>query len=68
MVNAVVVAAQAIGLKDGRCVGWADIGRKCGDPPTTRCKAELPKAGADAAAKSGLKAIEAGKRKSDMSQ
>jgi hypothetical protein len=32
---------------DGRCVGWADIGRKCGSPPTTRCTPEGPNAGAE---------------------
>ena len=46
---------------DGRCVGWSDIGRKCGSPPTTRCAAEGPNAGADDAAQHGVKAIEAGK-------
>jgi hypothetical protein len=48
---------------NGRCVGWADIGRTCGSPPTTRCKPEGPNAGADEAAKHGIKAIEAGKPK-----
>ncbi len=31
----------------GRCVGLADIGRTCGSPPTTRCSAEGPNAGAE---------------------
>lgn len=44
---------------DGRCVGWADIGRKCGSPPTTLCTPEGPNAGAEDAAKFGVKAIEA---------
>lgn len=35
---------------DGRCVGWANIGRVCGSPPTTRCTAEAPAADADQAA------------------
>jgi hypothetical protein len=43
---------------DGRCVGWADIGRKCGSPPETRCTPEGPNAGAAEAAKFGVKAIE----------
>lgn len=45
--------------QDGRCVGWADIGRKCGSPPETRCTPEGPNAGAGDAAKFGVKAIEA---------
>lgn len=44
---------------DGRCVGWADIGRKCGSPPTTRCTPEGPNAGAEDAARFGVKATEA---------
>ncbi len=43
---------------DGRCVGWSDIGRKCGTPPETRCTPEGPNAGAAEAAKFGVKAIE----------
>lgn len=35
---------------DGRCVGWADIGKTCGSPPTARCTAEGPNAGAEEAA------------------
>ena len=38
---------------NGQCVGWADIGRTCGSPPTTRCAAEGPNAGADEAAAKG---------------
>jgi hypothetical protein len=49
---------------NGRCVGWSDIGRTCGDPPSTRCTPEGPNAGAKEAAKLGAKAIEAGKPKS----
>jgi hypothetical protein len=41
----------------GRCVGWSDVGRTCGDPPSTRCIPEGPNAGAEEAAK------EAGKPK-----
>ena len=26
---------------DGRCVSWADLERKCGNPPTTRCTPEM---------------------------
>jgi len=48
---------------NGRCVGWSDIGRTCGDPPSTRCTPEGPNAGAEEAAKLGAKAIEAGKPK-----
>jgi hypothetical protein len=45
----------------GRCVGWADIGRTCGSPPTTRCTAESVATGADVAADHGQKAWDAGK-------
>lgn len=45
----------------GRCVGWADIGRTCGSPPTTRCTAENISEGADSAADHGQKAVEIGK-------
>lgn len=38
---------------NGQCVSWASIGRVCGSPPTTRCKAEGPNAGAEEAAKQG---------------
>ena len=48
---------------NGRCVGWSDIGRTCGDPPSTQCTPEGPNAGAEEAAKLGAKAIEAGKPK-----
>jgi hypothetical protein len=44
---------------DGRCVSWGDIARKCGSPPTTRCAAEGQNAGAEDAAKFGVKAIKA---------
>lgn len=50
---------------NGRCVGWSDIGRTCGAPPTTHCTPEGPNAGAEEAAKLGVKAIEAGKPKAD---
>lgn len=43
---------------DGRCVGWKDIGKTCGSPPTTRCKAEGPNAGAEEAAAKGAAARE----------
>lgn len=26
--------------RDGKCVGWKDLKRKCGDPPETRCADE----------------------------
>ncbi len=40
----------------GRCVGYADIGRVCGSPPTSKCTAEGPNAGADEAAEHGVRA------------
>lgn len=43
----------------GRCVGWSDIGRTCGSPPTSRCAAEGPNAGADEAAELGVRALNA---------
>jgi hypothetical protein len=45
----------------GRCVGWADIGKTCGNPPTTRCAVENAASGAEAAADLGQKAWDAGK-------
>jgi hypothetical protein len=36
---------------NGRCVGWADISRTCGSPPTLRCTAEATSEGADKALK-----------------
>jgi hypothetical protein len=44
---------------DGRCVGWADIGKTCGSPPTEKCTPEIVADGADNAAKYGLKALNA---------
>jgi len=38
---------------DGKCVGWADIGRKCGNPPSTRCTPEQAQPLAPDAAKRG---------------
>ena len=32
---------------DGKCVGWAAIGRVCGSPPTLRCTAEATYGGAE---------------------
>jgi hypothetical protein len=43
---------------NGQCVGWASIGKICGNPPTTNCTAELANPNAGDAAKHG-KAIEA---------
>jgi hypothetical protein len=35
-----------------KCVGWAEMGRRCGNPPTTHCTAErVADRAADAAAK-----------------
>jgi len=48
---------------NGRCVGWADIGRTCGSPPTLRCTPEGPNAGAEESAVHGVKALEAKKTK-----
>jgi hypothetical protein len=45
----------------GRCVGWADIGKTCGSPPSTRCTAENTASGAGTAADLGQKAWDAGK-------
>jgi hypothetical protein len=45
--------------QNGHCVGWAQLGRVCGSPPTTRCTVELKGDGADEAADFGVKAIEA---------
>ncbi|MGY3512176.1 hypothetical protein ACVIQY_005151 [Bradyrhizobium sp. USDA 3051] len=46
----------------GRCVGWADIGRTCGIPPSTRCTAESVATGFSDAADHEQKAWDAGKR------
>jgi hypothetical protein len=36
----------------GKCVGWEALARQCGNPPTTKCSAELVANGAsDAASK-----------------
>jgi hypothetical protein len=36
----------------GKCVGWEALARQCGNPPTTKCSAELVADGApDAAGK-----------------
>ena len=48
---------------DGRCVGWNDIGRTCGSPPTQRCTAEATNAGAEDAAKQGVEALQTKKPK-----
>jgi hypothetical protein len=42
---------------DGKCVGWENIGRVCGSPPTTHCTPEGPNAGAGDAADYGVKAL-----------
>jgi hypothetical protein len=44
---------------NGRCVGWADIGRTCGSPPTQRCTPELVDQGAQKAAEIGAKTMNA---------
>jgi hypothetical protein len=43
---------------DGKCVGWANIGKVCGNPPTTNCRAEIAHPNAPEAADHGV-AIEA---------
>jgi hypothetical protein len=45
----------------GRCVGWADIGKTCGNPPSTKCTAENTASGAETAADLGQKAWDAGR-------
>jgi hypothetical protein len=48
---------------DGKCVGWENIGRVCGSPPTTHCVSEIPSAGAGEAADYGVKALKSKKPK-----
>jgi hypothetical protein len=43
---------------DGKCVGWANIGKVCGNPPTTNCTPEMAHPNAPGAADHGA-AIEA---------
>jgi hypothetical protein len=38
---------------NGQCVGWANLGRVCGDPPTTNCTPEIAHPNAPEAAKHG---------------
>lgn len=38
---------------NGKCVGWAEMARICGSPPTTKCKAESVAPGSDDAAGHG---------------
>lgn len=40
---------------NGKCVGWAEMGRVCGNPPATRCRAEAVAPNADEAASHGAK-------------
>ena len=40
---------------------WADIGRTCGSPPSTKCTAENVSPGSEVAADHGQKAWDAGK-------
>ena len=47
---------------DGKCVGWVNIGRVCGSPPTTHCTPEGTNAGADNAAEYGMKALNSKKQ------
>lgn len=43
---------------NGKCVGWAELGRVCGSPPTSRCTAENVADGAEAASGHGQKVEE----------
>jgi hypothetical protein len=54
-------AREAVAASSGRCVGWADIGKTCGNPPSTKCTAENTANGAEAAADLGQKAWDAGR-------
>jgi hypothetical protein len=38
---------------NGQCVGWANIGKICGNPPTTHCTAEMANPNAGKAAEHG---------------
>src|ERR1700751_4901781 len=38
---------------NGQCVGWANIGKVCGNPPTTHCTAEMANPNASKAAEHG---------------
>jgi hypothetical protein len=38
----------------GKCVGWAEIGRVCGNPPTSRCTPEQSNPRANDAAGLGV--------------
>jgi hypothetical protein len=38
---------------NGKCVGWAQIGRVCGTPPETRCTPEIAHPDAGTAATKG---------------
>ena len=51
------------GFRDpnGHCVGWSQLGRVCGSPPTQRCTVELKDDGADDAADLEVKAMQAKK-------
>ena len=40
---------------NGKCVGWAELGRICGSPPTTRCNAENVADGTETASGHGKK-------------
>lgn len=38
---------------NGKCVGWAQLGRVCGTPPETRCQPEMTHRDAARAAEGG---------------
>jgi hypothetical protein len=43
---------------NGKCVGWAQLGRVCGSPPETHCTAENTNGGAAKAAEFGVRALQ----------
>lgn len=43
---------------NGKCVGWAEMGKVCGAPPTMRCKAETVAPNTGEAAEHGAKVEE----------
>lgn len=38
---------------NGKCVGWAELARVCGNPPTSKCAAETVATGSQEAAAHG---------------
>jgi hypothetical protein len=50
---------------NGKCVGWEELGRVCGSPPTTRCTPEQTAPAADDAARKGKENDDDKKRRHD---